>query len=72
MQLDPRVKRFQELKAERKAAKIKEAEAIKSIKAQTPTLTDQQARQVYDASEAQKARTSQIQVRGHSVIVERM
>ena len=70
--LDPRVRRFQEIKARRKAAKIREVEALKSIKAATPTLTDKQAHQIYQASEAQKARTSRICVKGHSVVVQRV
>lgn len=72
VELDPRVRRFQEIKARRKAQKINEVNAIAKIKAQTPTLTDKQARQVYEASEAQKARTSRMNYRGRSIQVTRV
>ena len=72
VELDPRVRRFQEIKARRKAAKIQEVNAIARIKAATPTLTDKQARQIYQASEAQKARVSRMQYRGRSIQVTRV
>lgn len=72
VELDPRVRRFQEIKAKRKAAKIREVTAVAAIKAQTPTLTDKQALQIYQASEAQKARVSRLNYRGRVIQVTRV
>lgn len=56
LDLDPRVKRFQALKAAAKAKAIAKkaaedaiAEGIQRVKQVSPQLTDKQARQVYEA-----------------------
>ena len=68
VQLDPRVLRFQALKAERKARKLKEIEALNKIKAVNPNLTDRQALQVHQAHvKINQGRV--IQVHGRSVKV---
>jgi hypothetical protein len=71
-ELPPAVRRFQQIKAARKAAKIRELQAITNIKATTPTLTDKQALQVYQASEAQKAREQRLNYRGRTIQVTRV
>jgi len=68
VELDPRVRNFQAIKAERKAQKIKEVEAIAKIKAVSPQLSDKQAMQAYEAHlRQQQART--ITIKGRKVKV---
>ena len=65
MELDPRVRRFQEIKARkkqeaiaRKAQEERQAASIAKIKEANPALTDKQALQVYEAHQRQQqART---------------
>ncbi len=65
MELDPRVRRFQEIKAARRAKKVREVEAIAKIKTANPNLTDKQALQVYEAHiRQQQAQT--IRVKGRN------
>lgn len=68
MELDPRVRRFQEIKAARKAQKIREVEAIAKIKQVNPNLTDKQALQVYEAHVRQQ-QAKVINVKGKKVRV---
>lgn len=70
--LDPRVVRFQQIKARRKAQKIAEVGAVKNIKAANPNLTDKQALQIHQAQQAIKAHTRRIQVGGHQVVVQKV
>lgn len=71
VELDPRVRRFQEIKAHRREKAIKNKEIIAQIKATSPTLTDKQALQVYEAHlRHQQARTIEVKGRdGKSKIV---
>lgn len=58
MELDPRVRRFQEIKARKREQKTREVQAISKIKEANPNLTDKQAFQVYEAHlRQQEART---------------
>jgi len=63
-QLPPAVRRFQAIKAERKRKKIAEVNAIAKIKEANPSLTDKQALQIYEASQALKERERRVQIKG--------
>lgn len=49
IELDPRVRRFQQIKAASKKAAIERKEAIAKIRQTTPILTEKQAGQILDA-----------------------
>lgn len=68
MELDPRVRRFQEIKAARRAKKVREVEAIAKIKTANPNLSDKQALQVYEAHLRQQS-AQVINVKGRRVKV---
>lgn len=58
IQLDPRVKRFQEIKARAKKAAIEQKEGIAKILQVSPHLTEKQAKQVLEAHKRQQEYTT--------------
>ena len=63
IELDPRVRRFQEIKARRRKEATARTEKLNDIKRVNPNLSDKQAQQVLDAHlRAQQAKT--IEIRG--------
>lgn len=65
-ELDPRVRRFQEIKAREKRQKLNEKAAVDEIKAVNPNLTDKQARQIHAAAVALKSRERRVSVRNRN------